>query len=103
VNRTVASCVLAGTETAREDGPDETVTAGSAPTVTSLGGAPEAVGPPPPLQPITTLPAAIKATAVIAAWRRPAAAAPRRITRVTGRNSTLTAAHVQYGTDIQKA
>jgi hypothetical protein len=97
----VAICVLAGTETAGEDGPAETVTAGSAATVTSLDGAPGDAGPPPPLQPIITPPAATTATAVTAARRRRrTVAASPRISRFTGKNSALSTAHVQYGKDV---
>ncbi len=61
----MAICVLAGTESAGEDGPGEAgrLPAMSAATVASLDGAPKAVGPPPPLQPVTTPPAATTASA----------------------------------------
>jgi hypothetical protein len=59
--------VRAGTAIALGDGrPGEAVAAGSAATVTPLDGLAETVGPPLPLQPVSTLPAAITASAATA-------------------------------------
>jgi len=94
--------VLAGTPNGLtgDGGPGEAAAVGRAATVAAFD-APLAAGP--LLQPVTTLLAAITARtpAVTAAWRRRAAAAPR-ISRLTERNSVLSTAHVQYGTDVQK-
>jgi hypothetical protein len=97
--------VLAGTPNGLpgEGGPGEAVAAGSAATVAAFD-APLAAGPRPLLHPATAPLAAITArAAVTAAWRRRAAAASPRMNRVTDKNSVLSAAHVQFGANIQKA